>query len=141
MKARGSKTQWGMAWLYGYAMEVDTRADAEEALAVLPRFEPLPVNLRESAIRKAAIGRAYALAGDSREALPFLREAERACNALDGTWMELETKLRLGEVLEAEGDPGGARRFYEEVVAQWGEARPTSRTAERARARLRVLGP
>lgn len=139
MKARGTTTNRGFAWLYGYAVELDTRAEAEEALAALPDYEPLAVNVRESAIREAALGHVLLLAERPEEALPHLRSAEGACYALTSSWLEIGSKLWLGQALEATGDAAGARAMYEQVLARWGQARPASRTADEARRRLAKL--
>ena len=46
----------------------------------------------------------------------------------------------LGLALEGSGDKAGAAKAYRFVVSQWGQARPRSVTAEKAKARLSAVG-
>ena len=46
----------------------------------------------------------------------------------------------LGEALEAKGDKDGACVAYGEVLVHWGNAKPRSVTADKARAHMKTLG-
>ncbi len=129
----------GFLWdvLYGSA-EGATPAEAREALAALPRFSP-PIG--RDAAWASGRGRTYLLAGRAPEALPFLRRAAHACAELNWSYPEyVHAKELLGEALEATGDQAGACAAYADVIARWGNAKPRSVTAEKARARVAALG-
>ncbi|HSO00849.1 MAG TPA: hypothetical protein VLS89_21305 [Candidatus Nanopelagicales bacterium] len=68
----------------GHAALVDSAADAREALAALPGFEPLPPYRPETLV-DAAVGRTFLLAGRGDEAIRWL--ALRAAAA--SPWVRL----------------------------------------------------
>ncbi len=92
----------------------------------------------------AILGRALAVAGRADDALPFLREASRSCGMLEGydnfVITRVQARLDLAEVLAQKGDKAGACEWLHKIVAQWGNARPRSVTADKARERVRALG-
>jgi tetratricopeptide (TPR) repeat protein/predicted Ser/Thr protein kinase len=128
----------GFLWESVYASSVATPAEARDALAALPRFSA-PVG--RDFTWEVPKGRTYLLAGRAPEALPFLRRAAHACAELNWSYPEyVRGKELLGEALEATGDQPGACAAYADVIARWGNAKPRSVTAEKARARAAALG-
>ena len=87
-----------------------------------------------------ATGRVYLLAGDAEPALPELRVAARVCPVLDGIWQCVRASEELGEALEATGDRAGACAAFARVNAWWGQAKPRSLTADKARKHAKGLG-
>jgi eukaryotic-like serine/threonine-protein kinase len=128
----------GYVWIYGYAATAETREDAEAAIAMLPKYAPLPW-YRPAMLADAIIGRAYLLAGRTDEALPLLERATRACNVFDDPFRTVAAYAWLGGARERAGDQAGACRAYGEVVRRWGAAKPSSVTARDARARRAAL--
>ena len=128
----------GVAWLLGYASQVETRADATEALLAMPSFGTIPVGLR-TALNDEAMGRVLLRGGREGEAIAPLRRASRMCNGLDDPFRHVRSHALLGRALEATGDVKGACEAYGYVVAQWGRATPRSVTATASRERLRAL--
>jgi serine/threonine-protein kinase len=51
----------------------------------------------------------------------------------------MHSTLDLGQALEATGDATGACGAYRKVLARWGNAKPKSVTADKARARSKAL--
>jgi serine/threonine-protein kinase len=125
------------AWLIAYAATSVTAADAFEALAVLPRYSPLPAFEGQSYFERA-MGHVLLLGGRVDEAIPHLRRAMKACN--DNFLSYPFAAEWLGEALDQKGDRAGACEAYAGVIAHWGHAKPRSVTADKARARSRVLG-
>jgi serine/threonine-protein kinase len=137
-RAGGSPLWERELWVPAYAAPAETADEANEALAALPPFLPLPPP-RELVMTDAAIGKVYALAGRTADALPYLRRGAATCLALDEPVMHTRAHLFLGQALEASGDVAGACAAYGVVIARWGSA-PKSLTADKARARARAIG-
>jgi serine/threonine-protein kinase len=85
-------------------------------------------------------GRALLLAGLPKEAASYLLAGVRECNVLEDPFLHTRAHLWLGQALEGAGDEAGACSAYGVVVARWGRAKPASKTAEEAAARIRALG-
>jgi len=135
--ARPSVTP-GFLWQVVYASSVATSAEARDALAALPRFSA-PVG--RDAHWQGEMGRTYLLAGRATEALPYLRRAAHACAELNWSYPEyVQGKQLYGEALEATDDRDGACAAYADVIARWGNAKPRSVTADKARARIAAFG-
>jgi serine/threonine-protein kinase len=103
----------------------------------LSRFEPLP--RRWPFFAEFAVGRAYFLAGRIDESIPHLARASAACNALAKPFEHVQANLLLGQALESTRDVPGACKAYRAVLSRWGNAKPRSRTADAARARVNAL--
>jgi eukaryotic-like serine/threonine-protein kinase len=130
-------------WVYDYAMPAATPAQARDAIAVLPRFPPLPRdigNLGDATEREELIGHAYLLAGDLDDAIAHLRIAAGSCGVLRDLILYIHAHEELGEALAAKGDTTGACAEYGVVLSYWGHAKPRSVTADRARDGRRRLG-
>jgi hypothetical protein len=131
----------GTRWVFGDALAVMTAENAAAALASLPDAHPLVEASLFSPDMGEPIGRAYLLAGRPEEATSALKRAAGSCAALIGfrpifaTWARFE----LGKALEARGDAAAACAEYRRVVDRWGAAKPPSRTAAKASARLAAL--
>jgi serine/threonine-protein kinase len=123
-------------WVITFVKWIQQPEEAEEALAA---FAKLPLGARSQESMRfygAAIGQAYLLAGRVDEALPFLRREGRPCTGP----ANIPPDLPLGQALEQKGDLAGACAAYGAVLDRWGDGRPRSVTADKARARARALG-
>jgi eukaryotic-like serine/threonine-protein kinase len=129
----------GYVWIAGYAAPARTSDDAAHALDVLPRLAPLPP-FAPKTIAEASIGNVYFLAGRMDEAAPLVERGAATCLAFERPVDHVHAQLLLGTVREARGDRQGACAAYAAVLARWGDARPRSVTADRARARQKALG-
>ena len=129
----------GYAWVLGYAETVDSAEEARDALAKLDTLGPVPPLLPTFANNELYVGRTLVLAGRAAEGIPHLEKAARHCGRLGDAFAHPQAELELGVAREATGDAERACDAYRAVVAQWGNAKPRSVTATRARARLRAL--
>ncbi len=120
-------------WLHGYATAVETRQDAERALAEQPAFGPIPP-FTPYTLGDAYVGTTFFLAGRAAEALPYLRRAAHSCLAIESPFEHTQAQLLLGQALGEAGRHDEACAAYGVVLSRWGRARPRSVTAERARA-------
>ncbi len=68
-----------------------------------------------------------------------LERATRACRALFFPIEHTQAHYWLGRVREEKNDTAGACAAYRVVLDRWGQARPRSVTADRARERARAL--
>jgi len=125
-------------WVYGYAWTVETPEQATAALAVLPEYEPLPM-FAPMEIGPVFVGRTYLLGGRLDAAVKTLRKATAACTALAQPIEHTRGNLDLGTALEQNGDVAGACAAYRVVLDRWGDAKPRSVTATKARERVAAL--
>jgi serine/threonine-protein kinase len=144
--AKDAMTMWpprlaNNAWFYFYAEPASSALDAREALDALSRFSPLPP-YDGLVHHERWMGHVLLLAGRIDEAIPHLRRAISACWLDDPDYVishQAAAQL-LGEALEAKGDKDGACAAYAEVLTHWGNAKPRSVTADKARGRSKALG-
>ena len=136
---RRNVAQSGLAWTYAFAAPAETREQADEALAALPGYEPLSSFVYYVGIPDAEIGRTYLLAGKTDTAIRHLTRAVATCTAFRHPFAHTQAALHLGEAFESKGDAVGACTAYAKVIARWGQAKPRSISAERARARSKAL--
>jgi eukaryotic-like serine/threonine-protein kinase len=129
----------GYVWISGYAATARTADDAAHALEVLPRLGPLPP-FAPKTVAEASIGNVYLLAGRVDEAAPLIERGAATCLAFERPMDHTHAQLLLGTVREARGDRLGACSAYAAVLARWGDAKPRSITADKARARQKALG-
>jgi serine/threonine-protein kinase len=120
-------------WLHGFATAIETREDAERALAEQPAYGPIPT-FTPYMLGDAYVGRAFFLAGRTAEALPYLERAARSCLAVESPFEHTQIQLTLGQALARVGRHDEACAAYGVVQSRWGAARPRSVTAEKARA-------
>ncbi len=132
--ARLPRVYRGFLWLTGYAATVETKAQAEAALAVLPSYEPLPPVLPGMA-GDSIVGHVYALAGRP-EGLPILERAAKSCSTFDAPLDPIRTHLWLADARAQAGDRAGACVEYKQVIRRGGKA---SRSARVAKARIQSL--
>jgi serine/threonine-protein kinase len=134
-------------WTVGFAFPAQTPAEARAALDLLPAWSPLPDH-RMIPGDAGAVGHAYALAGDADRAIPLLRQESAWCGpvpagtgilGLGPSLRIMQDRFLLGQALEQKGDRDGACAEYSAVLARWGNAKPRSVTADKARARSRAL--
>jgi serine/threonine-protein kinase len=127
------------SWELGYALPVETAAEADAALAIAPT--PLP-RLHSNQFHREGLeanGRTLLLAGRTSEAVASLRLAASACSALQVPLEHTRASFHLGQALEATGDVAGACAAYRVVLDRWATARPRSVTSERAKERAKAL--
>ena len=125
----------------------ETPSEAREALAVAGASLVLPTK-RGDPWERGAAGRIYALVGDAGRAIPLLRGEEAWCGevpdtmapvSIDTQVVRMRCHLLLGQMLEQNSDRVGACAEYAAVLSRWGNAKPRSVTAEKARARSKAL--
>jgi serine/threonine-protein kinase len=121
-----------------WVMPVETRFEAEEAVAKLP--ELLPLTLDWDIDGDAVLAKAYHLAGRTDEALPYLARAAGACFALDMPIETTRASFMLGQARAEKGDKAGACAAYATVIERWGKAKPKSVTAEAAKQAASSIG-
>jgi tetratricopeptide (TPR) repeat protein len=124
--------------LSSYACGVETADEAREALALFPNIKP-PLVLMEKDYGIAMLGKLYTLAGRASEAVPLLERTVKSCYALMAPLVHTRATYHLGLALEASGDREGACGAYASVLERWGNARPASVTAAKAREHSRHL--
>jgi hypothetical protein len=124
-------------WPLIAAFDVETEAEAREALATLPIRGDPPDTL--GPISAAALGRLYVLTGRSSEAFPYLRSAAATCRVFFDTRQLMLANYYLGRAFEDVGHPAQACAAYAVVLGRWGNARPPSRAAAAARLRHQAL--
>ena len=108
-------------------------------LAAMPDIGPPPCTSK-STFALGTFGKLYVLAGRHAEALPLLRRVVNGCEALESPLDHMRSAYYLGRALEGTGDVAGACAAYSIVLGRWGDARPPSVTANKARERGRALG-
>ncbi len=126
-------------WATVYAGFAETLDEAREAVDALPAYLPFPPDSRHTPAFDAEVGKAFALAGRFDEAVPLLSSVTRACIALGSPQLQTRAFYFLGLALEGKGDLEAAKRAYQVVVDRWGNAKPRSTTAEKARQRIAQL--
>jgi serine/threonine-protein kinase len=127
-----------ITWLYAWGDLVETREEAAEARAHMPKGEPLPSGSHRSLRLDYAVGRTYALTGQADQAIEHLTRVTGACATFDDSMLVLRARDELGVAYEAKGDAARAREAYEKVVATWPKT-PESRTVRHASERLKAL--
>jgi tetratricopeptide (TPR) repeat protein len=129
----------GFVWFSGYAATAETADEAQEALAKLPSFGPIPpFDSRRNV--PSETGKVYFLAGRVDEALPYLKAGAGMCDALEVPVRQTVAHYWLGRALEAKGDRAQACEAYAVVLSRWGHAKPGSVHARQARAHAQSLG-
>jgi serine/threonine-protein kinase len=134
----GDDAPVGASWVYAYAAPAETEADARSALDALPPDTDLE-RARFFFSVDAYVGKVYLLAGRPDEALRWLQRSAASCVAPRNVLAHTRALFFLGQALEAKGDAAGACVAYGRVVDRWGNAKPRSITAEKAKARTAAL--
>jgi eukaryotic-like serine/threonine-protein kinase len=110
-----------------------------------------PAQMRvEGAVERGDSAKAAQLAEDLRKARETWTPAAHlpaqgplaklgACHPLVDPFAFVRAGLALGQELEAKGDKAGACGAYQKVLERWGQAKPRSVTAEKARQRAAAL--
>jgi len=124
-------------WIASYAEAATDAVEARDALAALPRYQPLPSERFRWPEDDEAIGKTYLLAGRNAEAIPFLRRAANSCRAALAPFHHTWANLELATALEAT-DTRAACAAYRVVLDRWGVV-SESRSAAVARSRSGVL--
>ena len=135
-----SVAQPGLTWAYAYAATAETREEADAAFAALSAFAPLSSFAYYVGIPDAEIGSAYFLAGRVDEAVTHLSRAVANCAGFRHPFVHARAAMQLGQALEQKGEPRRACDAYRDVVTRWGNAKPRSISAERAKARMSAIG-
>jgi serine/threonine protein kinase/tetratricopeptide (TPR) repeat protein len=126
----------GGTWIAGDAAVVETREEAVAALAARPPLESLSMDARSSKVA----GHVSLLAQRYEEAERLEATAARSCDVLDDPFSSVRAAYELGLAREGLGKPDGACEAYRSVLARWGNAKPRSVTADKARERMKALG-
>jgi hypothetical protein len=129
-----------------YAQLTDDEATLREIIAAYA--EPLPALDLAASVKAAqwvprmarGLGKALVLTGDLTRGLPLLEQASRACDIGSDVDGYIHGLYWLGFAREKNGDAAGACEAYGRVLGYWGHVKPRSVTAEKARARMKVLG-
>ena len=137
---QGQQRERAFPWIDGYADFVQTKEEAAAAMALLPVYLPLPPATRRNVGREMDLGKVYALLGDRDGAKMFLSRAVAHCGALDYPTPHTRAHYYMGMANEAANDKAGACAAYAVVLARWGDAKPHSVTATKAKERMKVLG-
>jgi len=124
-----------LRWVAQSAVLVETKADAERALAVMPVPDAKIAPLR--GYSSAIVGRVLALGGRTAEGIAELQNFTSRCERLDNPITQTQAYLWLGEALEAAGQKAEACAKYAVVTSRW---HAPSRSAKRAAERLKALG-
>jgi serine/threonine protein kinase/tetratricopeptide (TPR) repeat protein len=124
--------------LSSYACGVETAEEAREALELFPNVKP-PMVVSDKDFGLAMLGKLYTLVGRADEAVPMLERTVKSCYALMAPILHTRAAYHLGLALEASGDREAACGAYASVLARWGNAKPASVTAAKARERSRYL--
>lgn len=131
----------GALWTNAFAMPAETVDEAKAAIALLPEYGgSFPPVIEAYPDALADLGRVRLLAGEDEAAMKSLRLVVANCDILERPLTIIRAREQLGEALERTGDKAGARDAYRAVLARWGNAKPKSVTAEKARSRLKALG-
>ena len=128
----------GSLWLAGYARSAETSAQAQEALAAMPEYAPIPPFVPYM-LADAELGRVHLLTGDRQRATAELRQATKSCGAYEDPFGHTRAFDYLGSALEASGDTAGACEAFSVVLKRWGQPGTRSVTADHARDRVRAL--
>jgi serine/threonine-protein kinase len=131
--------EWGNVWADAFGTAIETRADADAAIALLPQYQPIASRPLRPPYVDEALARAYILAERPDEAMPFLEHATRLCYVFDDTPPVVRSWYWLGQARELKNDVAGACGAYATVLSHWGSAKPRSVTADLARARVKAL--
>ncbi len=135
--AREDKNAWPL-WMVAWGALVETREEANDALAHLPPERLLPQGDRRSSVLDFNLGKTLVLAGRANDALPRLQRATETCSSFDDGMRVVRGLFYLGQAYEAKGELAAARASYGKVLAAW--PKTDARTTKSARARLRALG-
>ena len=131
------------AWVAYFAFPATDAGDAEEALAVLPEYEPLPSSSpswpRPIPFDEAT-GRVYLLAGRPAEAIPYLDRAAHVCSRMEDPVTWLRANLELARARQAIGDIRGACDAYRVPMTRWGALDGRAITVHAAVEEARALG-
>lgn len=138
---RGTRTEW-TTWAHVYGSFAETKEEALDAIAKMPRAEPLPPIERRTLHLDFSLGKVYALAGRWDEALPSLKNVDGSCDTFESSMVIARARLLFAEALEAKGEAAAALALYQKVLDAYGGASSktsTSRTAKRAAERVAAL--
>ncbi|HEY2511505.1 MAG TPA: protein kinase [Polyangiaceae bacterium] len=129
-----------LLWKVMYLLDVRTPDEAKDALAKFAEVGPIPPADKNEPEDQLALGLMYAAADHLDQALPLLEYGTRACTLMADWLRQTQALIALGDARAHAGDTAGARAAYEKVLASWGQAKPRSKTADLARARLAAMG-
>jgi len=137
-KKMGATFDW-YVWASAYGGLLESAEQAKQALAAMPARQTPALKSGANPWMDLRMGRCHALAGESKRAIAPLQRLTRSCEVLAQPMLVIHAHYFLGLALEQTDDLEAARKAYATVVKYWGKARPTSMTAEKARARLDAL--
>ncbi len=132
--------QRSVLWIGAHGLASFTEVDVREALADLPRYEPLPSPGAISPEIDGMIGAFFRAARRPDEAMSYLRIVTDSCNAFALPYGYIWAHVELGLALEQKKMLDEAAAAYRVVLDRTAGAKPRSVAAEAARARLKALG-
>ena len=143
-RATAVKTDDFKRWLLRWGPTVESRAQAAEAVLHDPRAGGGAVPMVDNepgfiGVLEAYEGHMHLVAGDTARAMPLLERAAGTCMGLRHGTRRVQAHLWLGMAKEKAGDLPAACDAYRFVLQQWGGAKPSSVTAQRAQQRSRAL--
>jgi serine/threonine protein kinase/predicted Zn-dependent protease len=130
-------TDPGRLWFFAHVNGIERPEEAQEALAALSKLPPGAPSQAILHQHRGGIGQMYLLAGRLDDARKLLRPEGQPCSA---PGMGYRVSLAFGQAEEQQGDSAAACAAYQVVLDHWGQARPPSVTAQKARARAMALG-
>ncbi len=131
--------QSGFRWAILYGDFAESPAEARDAIALLPGFQPMPPETRRTPEFDYAMGKTLALAGRGAEAEAYLSHAVLSCTVFESPFAAMHARYELARVLEVGHQLERARALYQSVLDRWQTARPRSLTATHAEERLKAL--
>jgi eukaryotic-like serine/threonine-protein kinase len=138
-KKRAGRSQhhaWWI-WLHIHGDFTETREEAIEALAAIPKDDDLPAERRPLSL-DFALGKVHALAGRADEALPHLQRVIGSCESFDMPIVIMRARFYAALAHEKKGNTVAAKADYERVIAAMPKS-SGSRTVKKAEERLALL--
>jgi serine/threonine-protein kinase len=126
-------------WAKVFAGFVETKEEADEALAVLPKYAPLQTPALAPLWYNFSVGKTFFLAGRIDEALPRLKRVTSACIALRAPQLHTRASLFFARASEAHGDVEAAKRGYAVVISRWSKPGTTSVSAKMAKEHMLLI--
>jgi serine/threonine-protein kinase len=135
--ARHATAEPWYRWTDAFGNTIRGKEDAEDALAAMSSFAPIPAAGQDVDV-DVAVGVALLRAGHAVDAVPRLRAAAESCPRATHPMPQLLALAWYGDALAATGATSEACAAYEALLRHWGRA-PGSRSAARAREAIERL--
>jgi eukaryotic-like serine/threonine-protein kinase len=126
-------------WAKAFAVFVESKEEAEEALAMLPKYGPLTEPALAAPWYNFSVGKAFFWAGRIDEALLRLQRVANSCIALATPQLHTRANLFYARASEAHGDIDTAKRAYGVVLSRWSKPGTTSISAKIAKEHMLLI--